>query len=217
MNKENKNQITRGLRMIFSYPIIYNAFQRIVGINRIYNELVKKIIMPGEQVNVLDIGCGDGYILDFLPRNTIYVGYDISPAYIDFAKKKYKERGTFYNQSVNELTIDDGDLYDIVLVIGLLHHLDEQEGREVFRLGYDHLKKDGLMVSVDNCYFEGQSPIARFISSMDRGKNVRYPEGYEKLASKSFKNIQTIIRHNLGRIPQTLCILECRKENILIQ
>jgi SAM-dependent methyltransferase len=208
---ENENQTTSGLRAILSSPLIYNTFQRVIGVDSGFRKYVNEIIKPTNDSKILDIGCGEGYILNFLPTEITYVGYDMDSSYIEYARKKYKERGTFFNTRVNEMPTDNFEQFDIVLATGLLHHLGDDEAGNLFKLGHQYLKKGGVMFTYDNCYFQGQSPIARYISSKDRGKNVRYPEGYKKLATVAFNDIETIIRHDMIRIPQSVCILKCHK------
>ena len=57
-----------------------------------------------ERESVLDIGCGTAAILNFLPSNVAYTGYDINSAYINYAIKNYGQRAIFYNERVNEMT-----------------------------------------------------------------------------------------------------------------
>ena len=210
--KAEADQIDTGVRSFLAHPIIYKTFQRLIGIDRAFKTLVNEIIKPVAGDRMLDIGCGEAHILDFLPKGIAYVGYDLNPAYIDYARRKYRDRGTFINERVSEMVVKDAEPFDIILAAGLLHHLNEHEGEDLFTVGYNCLKPGGSMFTTDNCYFKGQSPIARYISSKDRGQHVRYPEQYKKIASPVFTNIEVIIKTNMVRIPQTTCILKCKKE-----
>jgi cyclopropane fatty-acyl-phospholipid synthase-like methyltransferase len=211
MSSKNKGQVNSGVRAILSHPVIYNSFQRIVGIDKAFSKYVNEIIRPVDGSRILDIGCGEGYILNFLSHNIDYVGYDISSPYIEYAKEKFRGRGRFVNARVSEMKLNENELFDIVLATGLLHHLDDREGVDLFKVGYNCLGKGGVMYTYDNSYFKEQSPIAKFISSRDRGRHVRYPEEYQKIAKAVFEEVQVIIRHDMIRIPQTVCILKCIK------
>jgi SAM-dependent methyltransferase len=48
-------------------------------------------------MRVLDIGCGPGYMVEYL-RGATYFGFDINSRYIAYAKK-YGGRGSFYRQT----------------------------------------------------------------------------------------------------------------------
>jgi SAM-dependent methyltransferase len=206
-----RDQIDSGARSILSHPVVYKTFQRLIGIDRAFKILVNEIIRPEPGSRMLDIGCGEAYILDFLPREIMYVGYDLNPAYIDFAKRKYGDRGTFINERVSEMVVDKEEPFDFVLAVGLLHHLNDEEAKDLFKVGHNCLTKGGLMITSDNCYFKDQSPIARYISSKDRGQHVRYPEQYREIALPIFNSVEVLIKHRMVRIPQTTCILQCRK------
>ena len=73
------------------------------------------------------------------------------------------------------------------------------------------LKKGGRLITFDGCYIEGQSKIAQFIISRDRGQFVRTQDGYVNLASKVFSRIEVGLRDDLLRIPYNHVILECTK------
>jgi cyclopropane fatty-acyl-phospholipid synthase-like methyltransferase len=213
MDKVEKDQKERGLHAILSYPLAYKYFQRFSGVEAAFRKYVNYIIKPDTNARILDIGCGEGYILNFLPLGVTYVGYDMSPAYIDYARKKFKNRGKFINERVSEMALKDNEPFDIVLATGLLHHLNDTEGQELFKIGYNCLKSDGLMFTYDNAYYNGQSAIARYISSKDRGQHVRFPEQYHKIASSAFEDIEVMVRNDMIWVPQTVCILKCRKTN----
>lgn len=61
--------------------------------------LKKNSIAPSD---IADIGCGAGEILNQLhqhmPKDTSFIGYDISPDAISFAKEREKERLQFRNE-----------------------------------------------------------------------------------------------------------------------
>lgn len=207
-----QDQVESGFRSILSHPIVYQTYQRIVGIDIAFKRYIREIIQPGANARILDIGCGEGYILNFLPPDVTYVGYDLSASYIRYAREKFGSRGTFINERVSEMTMDSHASFDIVLATGLLHHLNEEEGQELFRVGASCLRPGGQMFTYDNAFFKGQSLLARYISSKDRGQHVRYPEQYRQIGLSAFNKIDIIVKHNMIRIPQTICILKCHKE-----
>jgi cyclopropane fatty-acyl-phospholipid synthase-like methyltransferase len=214
MASENIDQREGGLHAILSYPLVYKYFQRLSGAESAFRKYVNHIIQPDVHSRILDIGCGEGYILNFLPAGVTYMGYDMSAAYINYAKKRFGSRGKFFNERVSEMVIQDNEPFDIVLATGLLHHLNDTEGQELFKIGYSCLKPGGLMFTYDNAYLNGQSAIARYISSKDRGQHVRFPEQYRKIASHAFENIEVIVKHDMLWVPQTVCILKCQKAGL---
>ena len=101
-------------------------------------------------------------------------------------------------------------LFDIVLALGLLHHLNDAVAVDVMELAAKALKPGGRLVTIDPCFDPLQNPIARLLIRGDRGQNVRDRAGYEALASVFFKSPLVKVRHT-SWIPYTHCIMECQK------
>lgn len=210
--KVDKNdQITIGLHGLLEHPLVYSFFQWIMGSHNKYGMYVNGYLKPFPNCRILDIGCGFAGILEHLPQDIEYVGYDISPAYILYAQKKYGNRATFYNQRVDEIEIHNNNSFDIVLADGLLHHLNDQEAQNLFHIGFLALRDTGFMFTADPTFIENQGIIPRFISSIDRGRHVRYPQEYKNIAQTSFQNTETHILHNVSNRNQTGCFLKCYK------
>lgn len=209
---DKNDQITRGLHALLEQPLIYSLFQWIMGSHNKYRMYVNEYLKPDPRCRILDIGCGYAGILNHLPQDVEYVGYDISPDYIAYARKRYSHRATFFNQRVNEMQLQNRNSFDIVLADGLLHHLNDDEARELFKTGYDALHDTGFMFTADPTFIENQGFIPRWISSMDRGRHVRYPREYKGLAEKSFPLVDMHIIHNISNRPQTGCFLKCYKK-----
>jgi cyclopropane fatty-acyl-phospholipid synthase-like methyltransferase len=97
----------------------------------------------------------------------------------------------------------------VVIAVGIVHHLDDAEAKQLFQIAYDALKSGGKLVTVDGVFTEDQSAAARWLLARDRGEYVRSEREYLKIASKVFDNIKPSIRHDLLRLPYTHLILEC--------
>lgn len=200
-------QITHGLRAVLSNPQVYSAFQSMMGANGARRRIVSENIRPYPGMKILDIGCGPAEILFYLP-DVEYWGVDISEPYIKKAKQNHLTRGHFY---CKELTSDDIETFppfDVVLAIGVLHHMDDETAGAVLRLARKALAVGGRLITVDPCLDESQNFIARFLVRNDRGQNVRTKAKYEELAAGSFAEIVTEIHHQVW-IPYTNCVMEC--------
>ena len=197
------------MRIFLRYPRIYNLFSRTAGGNAraVY---VKKYIRPKEGDKILDIGCGTADILLHLP-SVEYVGLDMNQAYINYAKKRFQNRGKFLARRISQGVIDELSLFgfDKVLATGILHHLNDDETMQFFELASSALKPSGRLITLDGCYVKGQSWLARLILSKDRGKYVRTQDEYLSFASRFFEDVQVSIHHDLIRIPYTHIIMEC--------
>lgn len=199
-------QVTTGLRSILGHPSVYDLFQTMMGSDRIRRELVTEHIRPVEGMRLLDIGCGTARILDYLPPLT-YHGFDLSQEYIDEASVRYLGRGTFRCSMVEEAMLQGEPSFDLVLAIGVLHHLDDEAVLKLLNLAKSALKEGGRLVTIDPCFDKDQNPIARFLVSKDRGQNVRYGGQYRELAFNVFDQVAGEVKHR-SWIPYTHWIME---------
>jgi cyclopropane fatty-acyl-phospholipid synthase-like methyltransferase len=201
------------MSIVINIFVYYSLFGKLIGGPYSDTTLVKEYIRPKAGDQLLDIGCGrTSGILHYLPKNVEYTGFDASHQYIETAQKRYGNRATFICEQVNTTNLKEHSHFDIVLAIGVLHHLDDVEALQLFKIAHAALKNGGRLITMDGVFMEKQSPIARWIISKDRGQNVRTQEGYLELASQVFSNISTDIRHDMLRIPYTHFILECTKK-----
>lgn len=203
------SQITNGIRTILASPHVYSFFQSIMGAKKMRQWLVSRVIQPKPNMNILDIGCGPADILDLM-KDVNYWGYDISELYISQAQSKYGNRGNFACKLFTQDELSRLPKFDVVIMIGVLHHLDDIEAKNLITLLHQSLKPSGRLVTLDACYSNGQNPIAKYLISKDRGQNIRDQAGYKSLISREFSNVRSIIRHQFW-IPYTHCFMECRK------
>lgn len=193
---------------ILSIPSMYRLFTDIVAPAKYCSIITNEFIKPKKGDRVLDLGCGICKILDFLPF-VEYSGVDVNQRYIKAAIKKYGNRGTFICENVsNELSKGFSD-YDIVLALGIVHHLDDCQVSQLFEIAKKALKPKGRLITLDGCYVAGQSPFTRYLLSKDRGKYVRTIDEYLAMASKTFAFVKEHHRNNLISIPYNHIILEC--------
>jgi SAM-dependent methyltransferase len=195
------------MKSLLDRPRVYSLFRRLVGRDSARFVYAREHLRlePGQRV--LDLGCGPGDILQFLPA-VDYVGYDVNPAYIERARKRFGSRGQFHSSAIEE-DFNPGKGFDAVIAHGVLHHLDDEAARALFRVARRALKPGGRLVTFDGCFAEGQSPLARLFLSLDRGRHVRTREGYERLARAEFDQVKSVLRDDLIRIPYTHIIMEC--------
>jgi SAM-dependent methyltransferase len=197
-----------GVQQILALPGVYSVFRRMIGGGGV-TVYVAEHIRPQLGNRILDVGCGPGDILDYLPA-VDYVGLDCSAEYIHSARNRFGSRGRFVLARISEADVDRPGTYDLVLATGVLHHLDDSEALALFRLARQALQPDGRLVTLDGCYEQGQATLARLLLRMDRGKFVRKRAAYVELASQVFPVVETRVRHDLLRMPYTHLIMECR-------
>lgn len=198
------------LRSILAYPSVYRFFQNLVHRKKHIREYVDKYVKPKEGDTVLDIGCGPADILDFLPK-VKYFGFDISSRYINEAKRKYGGCGTFFCKKFSQASVPTNLIFDIVIARNVLHHLNDDEVIQLFKLTKECLKPGGRMVTIDGCRLENEGLISKVILSLDRGRHVRHKDEYLNLARQIFNDVVCEVRNDLSNIPINGICISCIK------
>lgn len=196
------------LRKVLASPAAYHGFALLLGARASRAEVVRRYVRPRPGDLVLDCGCGPGEFLEHLP-DVEYVGIDLDERYVAEARRRFGGRATFRLGPVGLSTMREEGRYDLVLAMGLLHHLDDGTVREFFRLARRVLKPTGRLVTLDPCYSSGQSRVARLVIDMDRGEHVRSVEEWPPLVEEAFPAVRIHVRHDLLRIPYTHLIMDC--------
>ncbi len=201
------NKILQFVRSVLAVPAAYNLWWKMVGGPAVVKAVVTEYVQPRAGARILEIGCGPGTILGYLP-DCDYEGFDISPRYIEMARKRFPH-ARFFCERVSRFSLVDHHRFDTVLALGVVHHLDEQEATQLFQIAYDALNTGGKLVTVDGVFADDQSTAARWLLARDRGEYVRSETEYVKIASQVFGRVRTTVRHDLLRIPYTHLIMEC--------
>lgn len=199
------------LRDILAQARVYSLFARIIGATRGRQVYVQEHVRPRAGDRILDIGCGPADILEALPA-VEYHGFDLSSDYIESARKRFGTRGQFYVETVSADLLKKYAGFDLVLATGVLHHLTDAEAIDLFQVARTALKPGGQLVTLDGCFVDAQSPIARHLLRRDRGQFVRTQPEYLRLASGVFRKVESHLTHSLLRIPYTHIIMKCSKE-----
>lgn len=126
----------------------YNAIAEDFSNTRRYNwrgfEFLTQYVGPGDKV--LDLGCGNGRLLELLQEKKInYIGLDNSSALIALAQKKYPG-ADFRTGDALSLPFTD-NYFDKIYSIAVLHHIPSQELRIKFLAEAKRvLKPGGLLI-----------------------------------------------------------------------
>ena len=128
----------------------YNSKNKVkqIMIKRFQEKLLKLLENENKNTSILDAGCGEGFIADYIYNNTKIkniTGIDINKDSLDFAssinkKIKYKK------DDIYKLSFKDKQ-FDIVMTLEVLEHLDNPKKalKEIIRVA-----KKKLIISVPN-------------------------------------------------------------------
>lgn len=201
---------SEGVTKILETSFFYNFWQIISGTERAKKHIIQEYVKPFENARILDIGCGTGVILEYMKPPIEYVGFDINPGYIQFAKEKYNNRGKFYCISVNDSNVAEKD-FDLAISIGILHHLNDEDSEKLIESARKCLKRGGCLIMVEPVFSDQQGKLEKFLMFRDRGKNIRDEKSYLSLLSKHFTKTESYIRKDMFNIPWTLSITKSFK------
>ncbi|TCN31081.1 SAM-dependent methyltransferase [Kribbella orskensis] len=188
-----------GLKSVLRHVPAYVLLQRIVGADRLRYRCIEEI-RPGE--TVLDVGCGPAYYFPRLPQPVKYHGFDTDAPYIDWAKQRFGgENASFHCGIFDEAAARALPPIDVVLLLGLLHHMSDEQCTDLLNLAASVLSPGGRVISLDTCFEPTQGRISRWMSENDRGEYVREPAAFEKLALQSFGQVEGKVVNDATHIP----------------
>ncbi|MCC6990273.1 MAG: class I SAM-dependent methyltransferase [Acidobacteria bacterium] len=200
-------QITSGVRAMLSSPAVYDTFQRLMGGHAGRTDFANHIVKALAGTRVLDVGCGTGELLAYLPQGVDYHGWDISAAYVTAARQRFGARGTFTCGLLTEADVTSVPPFEVVIASGVLHHLDDDEARHFAALAALAVRAGGRFASIDPVHARGQHPLARYLIARDRGQHVRTAEGYTSLVEGAFSEVTGVVRHRRW-VPYTHWMME---------
>ena len=172
--------------------------------------MVDEVVRPVPGMRLLDFGCGNGRLVPFV-EGVEYVGVDNNPSYIDSATEQYGGPTTrFICADLNDLADMGIESVDVVVCIGVLHHLDDTIAARALEASAHLLKADGRLITMDPCFEPSQHSLARVLMALDRGKYVRHPEGYRNLLHKNFEIESERLWTHVYKFPYTHFVTESK-------
>jgi SAM-dependent methyltransferase len=148
-----------------------------------YRETKRRIAALRDELGhptVLDLGCGTAeYAELFDPAR--YRGVDIHPGYIAFAQKR-RPSHRFVVADVRTWTGED-DRFDLVMVNGVLHHLDDDAVAEFLATAKRLTKPGGTLLVIEDVDLADPPLGTRLVHLLDHGDHIRDAARWEALVS----------------------------------
>lgn len=183
----------------------YILSQRLVGADRARAECLAALgARAGDRI--LDVGCGPAYYVAGLPECD-YVGFDTNSAQIAVARARFGHRARFFDEPYTAEHQRALAPFDKVLLLGILHHLDDASARDLLDLVARSLRPNGLVVALDTPLFVEQSPLSRFLAKNDRGDYIRYPDAFLQLARASFERVESRLLGDTPLMPSSFFMM----------
>jgi SAM-dependent methyltransferase len=168
-------------------PRLWNALRRLLEANlrgekaAVHEEL--RSWQPGSGLRVLDFGCGTGEMTALFPPEN-YVGMDLSPIYVRYARQSYGPRF----QVMDGLALGYADdAFDEGLVAGVFHHLPDEAVRPMARELARVLKPAGRLLVMEDTHTRNWWNLpGRVMHLVDQGGYIRDEHEYSPLFEECF-------------------------------
>lgn len=113
---------------------------------------LQKMKIIGQKLNLkqgdtlLDIGCGWGYLINFLSKeyNVKGIGITLSEEQLSYAKNKFKDNKNADYQLMDYRNIPKDMKFNKIVSVGMLEHVGAKNYKEYFDVVNNHLEPNGL-------------------------------------------------------------------------
>ena len=161
----NQQTISRALVDVQShYDIGNDLYTRMLDKNMQYtcgfwqdtNDLdtaqLQKMKIIGQKLNLkpgdtlLDIGCGWGYLINYLSKeyNVKGLGITLSEEQLSYAKNEFKNNENVDYKLMDYRNIPKNMKFNKIVSFGMLEHVGVKNYNDYFNIVYDHLENNGL-------------------------------------------------------------------------
>lgn len=122
----------------------------------------------GKNKTVLEPGCGPGLLARFLDKTCKYIGFDIDPMFVKYAKKK--------GLNVYEGDATKAKAYkkaDAIVMCDFFHHIGRKDEKKVLKLCKKHAKKIIICEQAALEILKNMSWYVWFYNKIDQDKKAK--------------------------------------------
>lgn len=127
-----------------------------------------------ENPDILDVGAGTGLLSSFLMKRYPEASFtliDISEKMLDMAKERFRGNSKVKYIAADYSKYNFTEKYDMVVSALSIHHLEDEEKRQLYKKSYSILKANGIFINADQVH--GETP---FIENLNKTAWRRYVE-----------------------------------------
>lgn len=201
--------ITRALRRLLSAPVgrarAYQWLQRTVGQERLLKRFVDEALRLRAGDRVLDVGCGPADVRAAMPDGVHYTGVEPHAPYREGARRRFGATIELRDERVEDLPLDR--VFDRVLLMGVLHHVDDHSARQLLRACMARRARGGAVVLLEPCPRPGRGWFEQQLYAIDRGRFVRTHAELTALIVAEAAQARIEVWPQMLRVPYTYAVV----------
>jgi len=178
--------------LILKFKLFYRLYQKVIRRRRRSEyDFIEYIFNETGKVNVLDLCCGDSYVLEYINNNVEnYIGIDNNKNYLKNSELKYP-KFKFINsniESIDKIKELELNSIDFIFLNGAIHHLND----DIVKKLLDFLGKkypNAKYLTIDPIIYNNKF-LNRMMIDFDRGDFIRDSNKY-KILMKKFDSLIT--------------------------
>ena len=168
---------------ILKNKLFYRLYQNIIRNKKNEYDFIKFIFKKNKsKLNILDICCGDSYILKYISEYVKnYTGLDNNKGYLKQSRKIYPNF-KFHYLDIKKIKSLNANKINFIFLNGAIHHFDDETIKNL--LNYINKKfPKAIFLSIDPLR-ENNNFINKLMINNDRGEFIRNKKQYKKIMEK---------------------------------
>jgi SAM-dependent methyltransferase len=184
-------------------PLLFHFLRKLPEWNyRATKARLRRIVAGRAPARILDLGCGTGEFAGLFPADR-YLGVDVHPGYVRLARRLRPQHRFVCEDAI--AWGGDGAGFDLTLVNGVLHHLDDATARALLAAAVRHTRSGGTLVVIEDAHVPAAGPLAGLVHALDHGHFIRTPETWAAMV-REFMSIQESETYQSGICPYHLMV-----------
>ena len=176
---------------ILKFKFFYRLYQKAIRKRRSEYDFIRYIFNQTGKVSVLDLCCGDSYVLNYINDNVEnYIGIDNNSNYLKNSGLKYP-KFKFINSNIENIEkIKDLNLneIDFIFLNGAIHHLSDNIVENLLNF-LDKKFPNAKYLTIDPI-IDNNKLLNKIMINFDRGDFIRNTNEY-KILMKRFDTLIT--------------------------
>lgn len=178
----------------------YRTVKSLFGGTRGICHVVSEHLGSTQGQRVLDVGCGFADLRQCLDADE-YVGVESDDAFVQAGARYLRPNDRLVNGDARRLSELGLGEFDVVVALGFLHHLNDDDALVLLQSLRSVLLPTGRFFAIEPLRGPGQSVVERALYALDRGDYIRDEAAYLQLVQKEFPAVELNRRHRSLPLP----------------